>query len=275
MACAAPTRSAAAHLSADPAVTMTVSPSTCPSWIAVTPMPLVPPWTRIVSPARARPRSTTFDQTVNQVSGRLAAPVIAIPAGTGRHWPAGGDAIFGIAAARDQRADRVAGPPTLDAVTDGGNGARNLQPHDRRRAGRHRVHPHALQHVGAVDPCGGDLDEHLARAGFWDGAGDRDQHLRASGCGGVDCGHGGGNGHAADIDLEAARVNVAAMFDEPEPPRRRSEPLADLAREDLDRQSIAELEDRVVALEHEIARTRAKLAGATQFLSAADSLFKK
>ncbi len=81
--------SAAAHLSALPAVTMTVMPSAVPSWIAVTPMPLVPPWTSRVSPGRAWPRSITFDQTVNQVSGRPAASTIAIPAGTGRHCPAG------------------------------------------------------------------------------------------------------------------------------------------------------------------------------------------
>ena len=60
-----------------------------PSWIAVTPIPLVPPWTRRVSPGRAWPRSMTFDQTVNHVSGNPAASVIAMPAGTGRHCPAG------------------------------------------------------------------------------------------------------------------------------------------------------------------------------------------
>ena len=51
--------------------------------------PLDPPWIRMVSPGRAWPRSITLDQTVNQVSGRPAASVIAMPAGTGRHWPSG------------------------------------------------------------------------------------------------------------------------------------------------------------------------------------------
>jgi hypothetical protein len=36
-----------------PAVTMTVRPNSLPSMIAVVPIPLVPPWTRTVSPSRA------------------------------------------------------------------------------------------------------------------------------------------------------------------------------------------------------------------------------
>jgi len=51
--------------------------------------------------------------------------------------------------------------------------------------------------------------------------------------------------------------------------------LADMAREDLDRLSIAELDDRIVALESELERTRRKRTGAADFRSAADSLFRK
>ena len=58
-------------------------------------------------------------------------------------------------------------------------------------------------------------------------------------------------------------------------PRRRDDALAALRREDLDPLSVAELEARSVELEAEVARTRAKLAGATKFRSAADSLFKR
>jgi uncharacterized small protein (DUF1192 family) len=65
------------------------------------------------------------------------------------------------------------------------------------------------------------------------------------------------------------------MFDEPDGPRRKADLLADLARDDLDKLSIAELDDRIVALEAELARSRAKRAGAAQFRAAADSLFKK
>ena len=65
------------------------------------------------------------------------------------------------------------------------------------------------------------------------------------------------------------------MFDEPDAPRRKSDALADMARTDLDTLSIAELDDRIVALEAELVRSRAKRAGAAQFRAAADGLFKK
>ena len=64
------------------------------------------------------------------------------------------------------------------------------------------------------------------------------------------------------------------MFDE-ELPRKKSDLLADLAREDLDKLSIAELDDRIAALEAEAARSRAKRDGAAMFRSAADELFKR
>lgn len=58
-------------------------------------------------------------------------------------------------------------------------------------------------------------------------------------------------------------------------PRRRDDPLGALRREDLDPLSVAELDARIVELEAEIIRTRAKLAGATRFRSVADELFKR
>lgn len=65
------------------------------------------------------------------------------------------------------------------------------------------------------------------------------------------------------------------MFDDADLPRKKADHLADLAREDLDRLSIADLDDRIMALETELARTRAKRAGAAEFRSAADGLFRK
>ena len=65
------------------------------------------------------------------------------------------------------------------------------------------------------------------------------------------------------------------MFDEADLPRRRTETLAELAREDLDKLSIAELDERITALEAEIARVKAKRDGAASFRAAADSLFKR
>lgn len=65
------------------------------------------------------------------------------------------------------------------------------------------------------------------------------------------------------------------MFDEADLPRRKADLLADLAREDLDKLSIAELDARIDVLTAEIARTRAKRAGAASFRAAADGLFKQ
>lgn len=58
-------------------------------------------------------------------------------------------------------------------------------------------------------------------------------------------------------------------------PPRKGEPLGDLVKQDLDPLSVDELRARIAALEREIARTQAKLAGATVFRSAADALFRK
>jgi uncharacterized small protein (DUF1192 family) len=64
------------------------------------------------------------------------------------------------------------------------------------------------------------------------------------------------------------------MFDD-DPPKRKSDLLAELAREDLDRLSIADLDARIAALEAELARSRSKRAGAADFRAAANSLFRK
>lgn len=64
-------------------------------------------------------------------------------------------------------------------------------------------------------------------------------------------------------------------IDELLPRRTGDDPLAALARQDLDPLSVAELEARIAALEAEIVRTRGKLEGARSFRSVADSLFKK
>ena len=78
---------------------------------------------------------------------------------------------------------------------------------------------------------------------------------------------------AAVIDSAARAVNRCAMFDE-DLPRKKSDILADLAREDLDRLSIADLDDRIAALESELVRTKAKRDGAASFRAAADTLKK-
>ena len=57
--------------------------------------------------------------------------------------------------------------------------------------------------------------------------------------------------------------------------KRPESPLAQLRREDLDRLSVDELQDRIDALKTEIARCEAKIAAATSHRSAADALFRK
>ena len=56
---------------------------------------------------------------------------------------------------------------------------------------------------------------------------------------------------------------------------RSDEPLPALLCEDLDRLSVGELEARVAALQGEIARCRAKIAGATTHRASADALFRR
>ena len=58
MAWSAPCARQAAHFSSLPAVTITVTPKALASWIAVTPMPLDPPWTSSVSPRFSRAMKT-------------------------------------------------------------------------------------------------------------------------------------------------------------------------------------------------------------------------
>jgi uncharacterized small protein (DUF1192 family) len=58
-------------------------------------------------------------------------------------------------------------------------------------------------------------------------------------------------------------------------PRRRDDPAAQLARQDIDSLSVDELEARIALLEAEIARAKAKIAGAVQHRASADALFKR
>jgi len=53
------------------------------------------------------------------------------------------------------------------------------------------------------------------------------------------------------------------------------DPLARLARQDLDPFSVDELSARITALEHEIRRTRAKMETAVHHRASADALFKR
>ena len=63
--------------------------------------------------------------------------------------------------------------------------------------------------------------------------------------------------------------------DDLEPRKRRDVALAALAKEDLTLLGIEELEERITALESEIARIRDQLVKKRGSLSAAEALFKK
>lgn len=63
--------------------------------------------------------------------------------------------------------------------------------------------------------------------------------------------------------------------DELEPRKRRNEALAALAKEDLSLLGFEELEERITALETEIARIRNEMVKKRGSLSAAEALFKK
>jgi uncharacterized small protein (DUF1192 family) len=58
-------------------------------------------------------------------------------------------------------------------------------------------------------------------------------------------------------------------------PKKSGDPLAELVRQDLDPLSVQELEERIAALEAEIARARSKMERAVNHRASADQLFKR
>ena len=62
-------------------------------------------------------------------------------------------------------------------------------------------------------------------------------------------------------------------FEDLEPRPQRGEALSALGREDLDLYAVEELQERIAALEAEIARSRAAIEGKSSQRSAADALF--
>lgn len=71
-------------------------------------------------------------------------------------------------------------------------------------------------------------------------------------------------------------ATMAVMdFDDALPRARPDDIIAQLGREDLDRLSVAELEERVALLTAEIGRTRARMERAVNHKASADALFRK
>ncbi len=77
------------------------------------------------------------------------------------------------------------------------------------------------------------------------------------------------------IDSLPPRVNAAPMDLDELFPSKPADPLALLARQDLDPLSVDELHARIAALEAEIARVRAKIDFAAHHRASAEELFKK
>ena len=70
-------------------------------------------------------------------------------------------------------------------------------------------------------------------------------------------------------------VNAAAMDLDELFPDKPDDPLKLLTKQDLDPLSVDELHARIIVLETEIARVKAKLENAVNFRASADELFKK
>lgn len=75
--------------------------------------------------------------------------------------------------------------------------------------------------------------------------------------------------------MAGASVNLHAMDGDDIFAKRPDDPLTQLARQDLDPLSVAELEQRIATLEAEIIRARAKIESAVNHRATADGLFKR
>lgn len=76
------------------------------------------------------------------------------------------------------------------------------------------------------------------------------------------------------IDSDSRLVNASGMDLDDLFPGKPKDPLAEVAKQDLDPLSVAELEERIVKLESEIVRVRAKMDFAIAHRASAEDLFK-
>jgi len=77
------------------------------------------------------------------------------------------------------------------------------------------------------------------------------------------------------IDMGARPVNAVPMDADDIFSKRPEDPLAQLARQDLDRFSVDELRERIALLEAEVSRVRNKIEAAVNHRSTAESLFRR
>jgi hypothetical protein len=116
-------------------VVRTVAPNALASWIAVVPMPLAPPWISTDSPALSWPRSNRLCQTGEVVLRQRRGVQHVEALGQRQALRRGHRAVFGVGAARRQRAHRIADLPSGDAVAQRRDRAGGLEARQVRGAG--------------------------------------------------------------------------------------------------------------------------------------------
>ena len=162
-------RTQASHLASLPAVAITLAPNARPSMIAVEPRPLVPPCTSSVSPAcetrAAEHVLPDGEHVLRQRRGFVRAPVLR----DRQHLLLRRDGVLGVAAARQQRAHRVAGLPARHALARRRHASRHFQAGHVGRARRRRMHAAALQRIRAADADRLHADQHFRRPGTGSG----------------------------------------------------------------------------------------------------------
>ena len=179
MAWSAPSATQAAHFSSLPAVANTVAPRALAIWIAVTPMPLVPPCTSRVSPGCSRARSNTLLQTVKKVSGRLAASTSLRPCGHRQALGAGATQYSAYpppATSAHTRSPSLK-PAAPVAAASPATTAGDLQARHIGGARRHRVMPMRCSTSGRLTPAAAHADQHFAGARHRHRALGQAQHL--------------------------------------------------------------------------------------------------
>ncbi len=97
---------------------------------------------------------------------------------------------LGVTAAANQRANEIARLEARGAGPQRDDLAGDFHAENIGGAFGRRVEALALEHVGAIDPGGRDLDQHLARTRLRHGTRARHQHFGSAGRCGLDRGHG-------------------------------------------------------------------------------------
>ncbi len=145
-------------------VAVTRAPAIVPSCTAAMPTPPAAPCTRSRSPDVRLAWVNSASCAVVKTSGTPPAAFQLELLGDGHRRRLVHDGELGLAAAGDDRHHAVAGLEAADGPAAIDHLARQLKPRDvLRRAGRRRVAPGQLEHVGPVEPRGLHADEQLPR----------------------------------------------------------------------------------------------------------------